>query len=89
MDISSTQLLSDHHLLAALLGGCTDIQANAFLAKYYNIYVMYINTSTRCNAWRPRGCFNRTSALLVSAMDRSAYIKVKRVYKYFDPTASK
>ena len=36
------------------LGGYTDIQANAFLAKYFDVYVEYINIATRYNAWLPQ-----------------------------------
>ena len=68
------QLLSDQHLLAALLSYRTDIQADAFLAKYYNACVRYINTIAKYIAWLPQSSSCSTVASQASGVNRREYM---------------
>ena len=47
-------ILSDQHLLCGADKRQHRHLGNAFLAKYYNVYVVDINIATRYNAWLPQ-----------------------------------
>ena len=72
--LNSALILSDQHLLCGADKRLHRHLGNAFLAKYYNVYIEDINIATRYNAWPPQDWSSHTSALLASARDRCTYI---------------
>ena len=72
--LNSALILSDQHLLCGADKRLHRHLGNAFLAKYYNVYVVDINIATRYNAWLSQDWSSHTSALLASVRDRRTYI---------------
>ena len=71
----SALILLDQHLLCGADKRLHRHLSHAFLAKYYNVYVVYINIATRYNAWLSQDWSSHTNALLASASNRCKYIK--------------